>query len=466
MKRKDKRTLVRIIIAIPLLVAAWICSELLPLDGILRLAAFLPAYIVIGSDVLYRAIRGCIGGQIFDENLLMALATIGAFATGEYPEAVAVMLFYQVGELFERIAVGRSRRSIAALMDICPDTATVEREGVGCEVTPDEVEVGEIILIRTGERVPLDGRVIAGSSSLDTAALTGESMPRPVTVGNEITAGCINREGLLRVRVSRPFAESTVTRILELVESAAERKAQTEQFITRFARWYTPCVVAAAALLAIIPPLFFSAPWQDWLHRAMVFLVISCPCALVISVPLSFFVGIGRASRRGILVKGGNYLEALADTDTLVMDKTGTLTQGSFSVREVRLADGCTEDLIALAAHAEAHSTHPIAQSLRDAYEKPPDPTRIGEVEELSGHGVRAVIDGRIVLVGNARLMEESSLSVPDVPAAGTAVHLAVDGNYAGCIIVADTVKPTAAHAIVALKRLGVTRQIMLTGDT
>lgn len=465
MNRRQKRTLVRIMVAAALLAAA--C--LLPLDGWLRLVVFLVPYAVIGWDVLWCAVRGIAGGQWLDENFLMAIATVGALVTGEYPEAVAVMLFYQVGDLFEKVAVGRSRRSITALMDIRPDSANVEREGELCEVDPDEVEVGEVIVLRPGERVPLDGVVIEGTSALDTAALTGESMPRSVAPGDEIISGCINSTGVLRVRVTKPFGESTVARILELVENSAARKAKAEQFITRFARWYTPCVVGAAALVAIVPSII-TGEWQKWLHQAMAFLVISCPCALVISVPLSFFGGIGGAAKRGILVKGGNFLEILAEADTVVFDKTGTLTQGSFAVSGVHPADGFAEgELLELAALAEAYSDHPIARSLREAAGTAgadPDRARLGEVEELAGRGVRAVIDGRTVCAGNERLMAELKLTAPAAPAVGTTVHLAVDGTYAGQIVIADRIKPAAREAIADLRAIGVRRTVMLTGDS
>ncbi len=462
MNRRQKRTLVRILIAALLLAAA--C--LLPVRGWLRPAVFLVPYAVIGWDVLRRAVRGIAGGQWLDENFLMAIATIGALVTGEYPEAVAVMLFYQVGDLFEKLAVGRSRRSIAALMDIRPETASVERDGTLSTVDPDEVAVGEIIVLRPGERVPLDGVVIEGSSSLDTAALTGESMPRSIAPGDEIISGCINSTGLLRVCVTKPFGESTVARILELVENSASRKAKAEQFITRFARWYTPCVVGAAVLVALIPSIL-TGDWQKWLHQAMAFLVISCPCALVISVPLSFFGGIGGAARRGILVKGGSFLEVLAEADTVVFDKTGTLTEGSFAVSDVTPADGMDgAALLELAALAEAYSDHPIARSLREACGQTPDHARIGEVEELAGRGVRAVVDGRVVCVGNARLMTELGLDIPAAPAVGTTIHLALDGAYAGQIVIADRIKPAARGALTALRTAGVRQIVMLTGDS
>ncbi|MBQ3126384.1 MAG: cadmium-translocating P-type ATPase [Clostridia bacterium] len=462
MSRRHKRTLVRIMAAAFLFAAA--C--LIPADGWMRLALFLLPYFLIGWDVLFEAVLGIARGQWLDEHFLMALATVGALVTGEYPEAVAVMLFYRVGDLFEQIAVGRSRRSIAALMDISPDTAHVERaEGI-CTLSPDEVEVGEIIVLHPGERVPLDGIVIEGSSNLDTAALTGEAIPRSVKAGDEIISGCINGGGLLRIRVTKPFSESTVTRILELVENSAARKATAEQFITRFARWYTPLVVGTALLVALIPSIL-SGDWRHWVHQAMAFLVISCPCALVISVPLSFFGGIGGAAKRGILVKGGNFLELLAETDTIVWDKTGTLTEGCFAVGAVTPADGFSaDDLIALAALAEAYSDHPIARSLRQAYGQPLDTARLETVEEIPGQGVRARVDGRTVCVGNCRMMAELGLAAPDMDEMGTTVFLAADRIYAGSITISDRIKSTASAAIADLRAAGIRRTVMLTGDS
>lgn len=441
---------------------------------------YLVPYFLIGWDVLWRAIRNIANGQVFDENFLMALATVGAFGTGEYAEAVFVMLFYQVGELFQDYAVNRSRQSIAALMDIRPDVANLEREDGSLEtVDPEEVPVGAVVVVKPGERVPLDGTVVEGSSSLDTAALTGESVPRDVLPGDAVISGCINQSGLLRVRVTRTCEDSTVSKILDLVENASEKKSASEHFITKFARYYTPCVVIAAAALFLLPtaalallpagaqPAFLAGTlWSDWLHRALIFLVISCPCALVISVPLSFFGGIGGASRCGILVKGGNYLEALARTETIVFDKTGTLTRGTFTVTEVSPAEGFSrEELLELAALAESYSDHPISLSLRSAWGKAADPGRVTQVEEIAGHGVQAQVDGRAVAVGNARLMERLGITPPSSDLPGTVVYAAADGAYAGRILISDLPKEDAKAAIAALKSVGVKRTVMLTGD-
>jgi len=428
---------------------------------------YLAAYLIIGWDVLYKAIRNIGNGQLFDESFLMAIATVGAFATGEYAEAVFVMLFFQTGELFEDYAVGKSRRSIAALMDIRPDTANLEgADGKTEEVDPEDVEVGAVIVVKPGERVPLDGVVLSGTSSLDTAALTGESLPRDVMPGDHVISGCINRSGLLRVRVTRLCGDSTVSKILDLVENAGEKKSVSETFITRFARWYTPCVVFSAAALAILPPLFVGG-WGDWFHRALIFLVVSCPCALVISVPLSFFGGIGGASRRGILVKGSNYLEALAKTETVVFDKTGTLTHGTFAVTGIHPEEGFSpEQLLEVAALAEQYSDHLISLSLRTAWGGSPDPHRVTDTEEIAGHGVQARVDGRLVCAGNVRLMERCGHSVPLRDTAGTVVHVAAEGTYMGQIMISDRPKETAAKAIADLRRNGVKRTVMLTGDT
>ena len=459
--RKQKKMLGRIAASAVLLVAA----VLLPAQGWLRLAVFLVPYAVIGWDVLYKAARNIAHGQVFDENFLMALATVGALCTGEYPEAVFVMLFYQVGELFQSYAVGRSRRSIAQLMDIRPDYANVERDGQLVRVDPEEVAVDDHIVIQPGERVPLDGVVVAGESALDTAALTGESLPRSVRPGGEVISGCINQSGVLTVRVTKAFGESTVAKILDLVENSSSKKAKAENFITKFAKWYTPCVVIAAALLAVLPPLVLGGGWADWVHRALIFLVISCPCALVISVPLSFFGGIGGASRRGILVKGGNYLEVLANSELVVFDKTGTLTRGVFQVTAIHPDDYDQEALLELAALAESYSTHPIARSLRQRYGKQPDTGRVAEVEELSGRGVRAKVDGHVVCAGNDKLMEELSAKWRPCHHTGTIVHVAVDGVYAGHIVISDEVKPGAKEAVAQLKQAGVRKAVMLTGD-
>ena len=461
MRKKQKKTLVRIILSAVLLVAA----ALIPVDGIVKLVLFLIPYAVIGWDVLWKAIRNIAHGQVFDENFLMAIATVGAFALGEYPEGVAVMLFYQVGELFQSYAVGRSRQSIAALMDIRPDYANIEQDGKLVQVDPEDVAVGDTIVIKAGEKIPLDGVVLEGSSAVDTAALTGESLPRDVNPGDDVVSGCINQSGLLKVRVTKVFGESTVAKILDLVENSSSKKARAENFITRFARYYTPVVVIGAVLLAVLPPLLFGGDWSDWLQRALIFLVISCPCALVISVPLSFFGGIGGASKQGILVKGSNYLEALAKTETVVFDKTGTLTKGTFQVTAVhpdRISEG---ELLELAALAESYSEHPISRSLREAYQKPVDASRVTDVEEISGHGVRAKVDGHDVYAGNGKWMDRIGASWRNCHRTGTVVHVAVDGEYAGHIVISDAVKPDAAAAIEALKREGVKKTVMLTGD-
>lgn len=461
LSKKDRRKLWRILAAAALLIAA----RLAPVSGPLAAVCFAVPYAVAGWDVLWKAVRNIAHGQVFDENFLMALATVGAFSTGEYAEAVFVMLFYQVGELFQDYAVGKSRASIAALMDIRPEFANVERDGALVETDPEDVAVGDVIVVKPGERVPLDGAVLEGSSTLDTAALTGESAPRDAAAGDTILSGCVNLTGLLRVTVTKPYGESTVARILDLVENAGEKKAASEAFITRFARYYTPCVVIAAAALAFIPPIFVGN-LADWFHRALIFLVISCPCALVISVPLSFFGGIGGASKCGILVKGSNYLELLAKTQTVVFDKTGTLTKGTFSVTAVHPEEPYTPDqLLEYAAAAESYSDHPISQSLRAAWGKPLDNSRVTDVEEIAGHGVRAKVDGRSVCVGNSRLMERESVRWLPCELPGTIVHLTVDGFYAGHIVISDRPKSDAREAVAGLKASGVRRTVMLTGD-
>ena len=463
MTSKQKKVLIRIITAGVLLTAA----ALLPLEkkSLLRLTAFLIPYIIIGYDVLWKAVRGILHGQVFDENFLMCVATIGALFVGEYPEASAVMLFYQTGELFQSVAVGKSRQSISDLMDICPDHANVERDGQLEEVDPEEVELDSIIVIKPGEKIPLDGVITEGSSSVDTAALTGESLPRSVKTGDEVISGCINQGGLLKVRVTKEFEDSTVTKILELVENSATKKAKAENFITRFARYYTPAVVIAAVVLAVLPPLITGGQWAMWLHRALIFLVISCPCALVISVPLSFFGGIGGASRKGILVKGGNFLEALAKAETVVFDKTGTLTKGSFEVTKIHTHSMEEDELLDLAAHAESYSDHPIARSVCTKFGKEIDRSRITSDEEISGHGIRAVIDGHEVFAGNKKLMASQKVSVPECECKGTMVHVASDGGYAGHIVISDKVKDSSAKAIKELKANGVKNTVMLTGD-
>lgn len=460
MTKKQKKMLIRIFISAVLFLAV----VLMPLNGVERIAAFIVPYLVIGWDVLWKAIRNIAHGQIFDENFLMALATVGAFGTGEFPEAVAVMLFYQVGEWFQGYAVGRSRQSIAKLMDIRPDYANIEQNGKLVEVDPEEVSIGQTIVIKAGERIPLDGIVLEGKSTVDTAALTGESLPRDVAPGDDVISGCINQNGLLRVRVTKEFGESTVAKILDLVENASAKKAKAENFITKFARYYTPCVVIGAVLLALVPPLIVGG-WTMWIQRALIFLVISCPCALVISVPLSFFGGIGGASKCGILVKGGNYLEVLAKTQTVVFDKTGTLTKGVFSVTAIH-PEQCSEaELLEMAAYAESYSDHPISRSLKEAYAEEIDALRVSQVEEISGRGVHATIDGKRVCVGNDKLMENIGVSWHPCHRVGTTVHVAIDGVYAGHIVISDEIKQDAAKAIRQLKAEGVEKTVMLTGD-
>ncbi len=461
MSKKQKQTLYRILLSAALLIAA----ALLPLEGWPRLAVFLIPYALIGWDVLWRAMRNIAHGEVFDENFLMSLATVGALCVGEYPEAVFVMLFYQVGELFQSYAVDQSRKSIASLMDIRPDYANLEVDGQIQQTDPEDVAVGDIILIKPGERIPLDGDVVEGTSTLDTAALTGESLPRSVGPGESVVSGCVNLSGLLRVEVTKPFEESTVAKILDLVENASAKKAKAENFITKFARYYTPAVVLAAVVLAVLPPLALGWAWTDAILRALNFLVVSCPCALVISVPLSFFGGIGGASRQGILVKGGSYLEVLARAETVVFDKTGTLTKGVFQVTAVHPEQGTEAELLELAALAEAYSDHPISRSLKTAYGKPLEPERVSHVEELSGRGVRAVVDGKEVCAGNDKLMEEIGAAWKPCHQVGTVVHVAVDGVYGGHIMISDQVKEDAKEAIAALKGLGVKRTVMLTGD-
>ena len=463
MTRKQKRMLVRIGAGAVIFAAAM----LLPLEGLWRLGIFLAAYGVTGWDVLWRAVRNIARGKIFDENFLMSIATVGAFVLGEYPEGVAVMLFYQVGEWFQGYAVHRSRRSIAELMDIRPDYANVERDGQTLRVDPEEVAIGETILVKPGEKIPLDGEVIQGSSTLDTAALTGESLPREAEPGAEVLSGCINGGGLLRIRVTKHFGESTVSKILEMVENASSKKARSENFITRFAKYYTPVVVIAAVLLAVVPPLVVpGAQFAEWVHRALIFLVISCPCALVISVPMSFFGGIGGASRQGILVKGSNYLEMLAQSEIVVLDKTGTLTKGNFQVTEVRPEDGTDKEaLLEWAAYAECYSSHPIALSLRRAYGRELEPSRVDAPEEAAGRGLTAKVDGHLVAAGNRKMMEEMGLSPKGTDPVGTVVHVAVDGTYRGRIVISDEIKEDARQAMEELKRVGVQRTVMLTGD-
>ena len=460
MSRKQRRSLVSILAA----TAAYIVAMLLPLKGAFQLIAFLIPYLLVGGRVLWKAAKNIARGQVFDENFLMCVASIGAMCAGDYKESVAVMLFYQVGELFESCAVGRSRRSIASLMDIRPDSAHVERGGALETVEPDAVELDEVIVVRPGERVPLDGEVIEGESSLDTMALTGESVPREIYPGEDVISGCINLSGVLRVRVRKRYGESTVAKILDLVENASSRKAKSENFITKFARWYTPAVCEAAVLLAVVPSLL-DGNWSQWASRALIFLVVSCPCALVISVPLSFFGGIGGASSNGILIKGGNYMETLAKVDCVVFDKTGTLTQGSFEVTAVHPESISERELLEIAALAENDSNHPISASLKRAFGFPVDDQRIRGVTEISGKGVTAVVDGRSVAVGNGKLMEQVGVRYHNCELSGTIVHVAVEGEYMGHIVISDAVKPQSKAAIQALKDCGVRSTVMLTGD-
>lgn len=462
MTKKQKKKLIRIIISLVLLIAVKIINP----DGIIALFAYLIPYAVIGWDVLWKAVRNIIHGQIFDENFLMTLATIGAMCTSEYAEGVAVMLFYQIGDLFENYAVGKSRNSISELMDIRPDYANIEKDGEIIQVDPDEISVDDIIIVKAGEKVPLDGIIIEGSTTVDTSALTGESIPRDAVKGDEIISGCINLSGFIKIKVTKEFGESTVSKILDLVENSSSKKAKSENFISRFAKYYTPCVVISAVLLAVIPPIIFGGNWAEWIHRALIFLVISCPCALVISVPLSFFSGIGSASKNGILVKGGNYLEALAKSEIVVFDKTGTLTKGVFNVTSVHPVDISENQLLEITAYAECYSNHPISHSLKSEYGKPIDKKRIQSVDELSGHGIRAVIDGREVYAGNDKLMCEKGIEYKQCHNIGTIVHVAIDGVYAGHIVISDEIKADSAEAISKLKENGIKKTVMLTGDT
>ena len=483
MSKKQKKMLLRIIIAAVVWVAGFVLEHVLDIDsagrfsvhGFIHLGIFVAAYFIIGWDILWKAIRNIAHGQVFDENFLMTIASIGAMVIGEYDEGVAVMILYQVGELFQSVAVGKSRRSIAEMVDINPEYANVERDGEVSEVSPEDVAAGEIIVVRPGERVPLDGTVISGSSELNTAALTGESALRAVAEGDEVISGCINTNGLLRVKVSRPYSDSTVARILELVENSSENKAKTENFITRFARVYTPIVVFAAVVLAIIPGLIVTAmngftdysEWLGeggWLYRALSFLVVSCPCALVISVPLSYFGGIGGASRHGIMIKGANYMEELAKARTFVFDKTGTLTKGSFAVTEIVPEGMSADELLGICAAAETYSTHPIAQSIIAEGKKHALTTTASDAEEIAGYGVRATVGGSVALVGNHRLMARENITAPSVDTPGTVVHCAVDGKYAGYLVISDEIKPGVTAALAELKKHGA-RTVMLTGD-
>lgn len=471
MTRKLKKRLKRIIIGAAFFAAAVLIENFAPgLPWYVLLAVFLTAYVIVGGDVVKRAVGNIGKGQVFDENFLMTIATVGAFFVGEYPEAVAVMLFYQVGELFQSYAVNRSRKNITELMDIRPDFANVRRDGVEEQVDPDEVAVGETIVVKPGERIPLDGVITKGNSSLDTMALTGESVPREVLCGEAVISGCINLTGALEVQVSKPFGESTVSKILDLVENASSKKAEAENFITKFARCYTPIVVLCAAVLAVIPPLFLGG-WSTWIYRGLTFLVVSCPCAVVISVPLSFFGGLGGASKAGVLIKGSNYLEALAEAEIVVMDKTGTLTKGTFKVTEVKPASEngveviSGEKLLELTAYAESYSNHPISLSIQKAYGKELDKNRLESTEELAGHGIHAVIDGFDIYAGNEKLMRQQKISFTNAAQIGTIVHVAKNDQYLGYILIADEIKEDAAECIRGLKAEGVNRVIMLTGD-
>ncbi|MCD7745832.1 MAG: cadmium-translocating P-type ATPase [Lachnospiraceae bacterium] len=468
MNKKQRKMLIRILIAAALM----ILLSLLPIDGYLRFGLFMIPYLVIGYDILKKAWKGIRNRQVFDENFLMAVATLGAILLGDYSEGVAVMLFYQIGELFQSYAVGRSRRNISDLMDIRPDYANVETGGKLEKVDPDEVEIGSVIIVQPGEKVPIDGIIIEGKTALNTSALTGESLPRDASEGDEIISGCINMTGLIRVRTTKEFGESTVSKILELVENSSSRKSKSENFISKFARYYTPAVCYGALALAILPPLVrmgfmgLSPEWGDWIYRALTFLVISCPCALVISIPLSFFAGIGGASNAGVLVKGSNYLETLSQVKCVVFDKTGTMTQGVFEVSGVHHSSIDEAQLLEYAALAESASSHPISKSLQRAYGKSIDRTRVTDIEEISGNGVTATVDGKPVAAGNAKLMNRLGISYKECHHVGTVVHIAIDGAYAGHILISDLVKPTAKESIQSLKKAGVTKTVMLTGDS
>ena len=473
MNRKQKKMLARILTAAAMLIAL----KLIPVTGVLQLALYLVAYLVIGYDILKKAWRGILNRQVFDENFLMAVATVGAFAlaivsrSGDYVEAIAVMLFYQIGELFQSYAVGKSRRNISALMDIRPDYANIERDGQLEKVDPDEVEIGSVIVVQPGEKVPLDGVILSGASSLNTSALTGESLPRDAKAGDEVISGCINMTGVLRIQTTKAFGESTVSKILELVEDSSSHKSKSENFISKFARVYTPAVCYGALALAVLPPvvrlmLGHPAQWGDWVYRALTFLVISCPCALVISIPLSFFAGIGGASKEGVLIKGSNYLETLSQVKTVVFDKTGTLTQGVFEVSGVHHSEIENEKLLEYAALAECASSHPISKSLQRAYGKAIDRDRVRDIQEISGKGVSAVVDGHAVLAGNDKLMALRGIPFIGCHSVGTIIHIAIDGQYVGHIVISDVVKPHAKEAIERLKHAGVEKTVMLTGDS
>ena len=467
MNKKQKKMLIRIIIAAVLIVV----FSLLPAEGYLRFVLFMIPYLVIGYDILKKAFKGILNKQVFDENFLMAVATVGAILLGDYSEGVAVMLFYQIGELFQSYAVGKSRRNISELMDIRPDYANIEKDGTLEQVDPDEVEIGTIIVVQPGEKVPIDGVITEGTSTLNTSALTGESLPRDAKAGDEVISGCINMTGLLKIRTTKEFGESTVSKILELVENSSSRKSKSENFISKFAKYYTPAVCYGALALALIPPVVLlimgkPAMWGDWIYRALTFLVISCPCALVISIPLSFFAGIGGASNQGILIKGSNYLETLAQTKYVVFDKTGTMTQGVFEVSGIHHNEMPDEKLLEYAALAECSSSHPISKSLQKAYGKPIDRNRVSDIEEISGNGVIAKVDGVSVAAGNTKLMNRLGIAYQDCHHVGTVVHMAIDGKYAGHILISDIIKPHAKEAIAELKKAGISKTVMLTGDS
>lgn len=468
MSKKQKKMLIRIVVSAILI----ILLSFLPIEGYVRFALFMVPYLIIGYDILKKAIRGILKRQVFDENFLMAVATVGAIILGDYTEGVAVMLFYQIGELFQSYAVGKSRRNISELMDIRPDYANIEIDGKLEKVDPDEVEKGSVIVVKPGEKLPIDGIVVDGNATLNTSALTGESMPREVTVGDEVISGCINMNGVLKVETTKEFGESTVSKILDLVENASSKKSKSENFITKFARVYTPAVCYASLALAVLPPLFSmlilktDANWQIWIYRALTFLVISCPCALVISIPLSFFAGIGGASKKGVLVKGSNYLEILADTKYVVFDKTGTMTQGVFEVSGIHHNHIADEKLLEYAALAESYSSHPISLSIKRAYGKDIDSNRVSNIEEISGHGVVATVDGVKVAAGNSKLMNQLGIECIDCHHTGTVIHMAIDGIYEGHILISDILKPTAKEAVKKLKKTGVTKTVMLTGDS
>ena len=463
---EDKKRTIRLAVGAVVYAIGMALTVFAKLPTLAELAFLIVAYVILGWDVVWQAVKNITRGQVFDEHFLMSVSTIGAFAIGEYPEAVAVMLFYQVGEFFQSLAVKRSRKSISDLMDICPDSATVKRNGVLQVVSPESVAVGEIIVVKPGEKIPLDGIVVDGESMLDTKALTGESVPRSIRKGDEVLSGCINQSGLLTLKVTKSFGESTVSKITDLVENASARKAPTENFITTFARYYTPVVVGMAAVLAIIPPLVLGGGWSEWLRRGFVFLIVSCPCALVISIPLTFFGGIGAASKRGVLVKGSNYLEALNKVSVVVFDKTGTLTKGVFEVANIIPAAGYQkEQVLEYAAQAESYSNHPIAKSILATYGKPIDQKQFSGFEEISGHGISVMVQGKKVLAGNSKLMESEKIAYAACDAAGTKFYVAADGSYVGCILIADEVKPDSKCAIAELKKIGVEKTVMLTGD-